>query len=529
MLKRFTNLRLFSTSSAVVGEPSPNERWVDEIWVDELGYVCSPSPQSPHEVFDLEGQVVLPTFADRHAHPVLAGREMLSAKITDARSVDEIVARLKAYLASQQGISAIVAGAYDRNLVDDGRFEAKWLDQVSTVLPIVLHANDHHTIWLNTAGLKLAGLINVDGTVADLPKLSFGSIDVDHAGRPTGVLREDEAKQLVLSRIAQPTEAANLQALLAAQKQLLAWGISKVTDAYVDDDIALAYLNSLSNDSMSIDFDLLYAVTPAGLTTEVDAALQWRKKFDSLPQTQVHISGLKIFADGVLGSSTAAVRDSYLDSHGAPTGNHGDLMWSDHELENALSAAAANGLDVHIHAIGDAAIDQVVRVNMQSITRPRITVAHAELADRKQLQSLASAGITVNFQPLWARPDAMMHSCAAQLGHERLEGLYRHRTALESGLTIEFGSDWPVSDANPLLGIFTALFRRVPGKAKVHNPAEAISLTEAIAIYRSHEIAPGQRADFCTVDLDVLSRPELFATASVTQTFIGGQPKLTRQ
>jgi predicted amidohydrolase YtcJ len=454
---------------------------------------------------------------------------MLSAKITDARSVDEIVGRLKAYLDSQQGISEIVAGAYDRNLVEGGRFEAKWLDQVSTVVPIVLHANDHHTIWVNTAGLKLAGLNNVDGTVADLPKLSFGSIDVDHAGRPTGVLREDEAKQLVLSRIAQQTEVANLQALLAAQKQLLAWGISKVTDAYVDDEIALAYLNAIEANALVIDFDLLFAVNAKSLNHEIASAVAYRNRLESIEQGQVRLTGVKIFADGVLGSSTAAVRDSYLDSRGAPTGNHGDLMWSDHELESALSAAAANGLDVHIHAIGDAAIDQVVRVNLQSINGPRITVAHAELADSKQLQSLANAGITVNFQPLWARPDAMMHSCAAQLGHERLEGLYRHRTALDSGLTLEFGSDWPVSDANPLLGVFTALFRRVPGTAPIHNSAEAISLTEAIAIYRSHEIVLGQRADFCTVDLDVLFRPELFATASVTQTFIGGQPKLTRQ
>jgi predicted amidohydrolase YtcJ len=246
-------------------------------------------------------------------------------------------------------------------------------------------------------------------------------------------------------------------------------------------------------------------------------------------QTQVRISGLKIFADGVLGSSTAAVRDSYLDSRGAPTGTHGDLIWSDQELEGALSAAARANLDVHIHAIGDAAIDQVLRVSSQSEAKPKITLAHAELADSIQLKALAAAGITVNFQPLWARPDAMMQSCSTQLGHERVESLYRHRTALDSGLRVEFGSDWPVSDANPLLGIFTAVFRRIPGATEIHRPKEAITVQEALSIYRSHELIAGNRADFCTIDSDVISKPELFATAKTRQTFIGGQPKLARQ
>ena len=535
MLKRFTNLKLITGStnpletSDFQGENFLGEGPFDELWVDELGYICSAAPQSPHEVLDLAGQVVLPTFADRHAHPVLAGREMLSAKITDAASIAEIISRLKEFLALKPEVTLIVAGSYDRNLVADGRFEAAWLDEVSNDIPIVLHANDHHTIWVNTAGLKLAGLLNSDGANAKLPETGIGSIDVDQNGRPTGVLREDEAKHLVLSRIEKPAEAENLQALLAAQEQLLSWGITKVTDAYVDDEIALTYLNAIEGHALAIQFELLFAVTPKDFSNEITNALAWRNRLESLPQSRVRLSGIKIFADGVLGSATAAVRDSYFDSRGEPNGNHGDLIWSELELENALVAAATAGLDVHIHAIGDAAIDQIVQVCNQSKLKPHITVAHAELADIEQLTTLAKAGITVNFQPLWARPDAMMHSCAVQLGNERVQGLYRHRSALACGLALEFGSDWPVSDANPLLGIYTAVFRRVPGSVEAHNLAEAISATEALRIYRSNNLAVGNRADFCTIEGEVISKPELLATAKVTQTFIGGQPMLTRQ
>lgn len=544
MLKRFTNLKLFSgQQSAVAGtKHAIDDVWVDDLWVDGQGLVCSPAPQSPHEVIDLQGQVVLPTFADRHAHPVLAGRELLSADITQAKSISEIITTLKAHLKAEPGTEALVAGAYDRDLAGDGRFLAAWLDEVSPELPIVLHANDHHTIWVNTAALKLAGLLKPDGSLGEVPNLEFGSIDVDEQGRPSGVLREDQAKQLVLSRSVKPTRAENLNALLAAQNHLLALGITKVCDAYVDSDIAAAYLDALDAEELVIDFDLLVAIKPKSHLSEIDEALNLRARFGQLgksraqhvnsiqarPQeSQVRVTGIKMFADGVLGSSTAAVRESYLNPDGEANGNHGDLMWSDGELAEALSAAAATALDVHIHAIGDAAIEQIIRVIKPK--GAKITIAHAELAAVDQLARLAQAGIRVNFQPLWARPDAMMRSCAAALGSQRVEALYRHRSAIDAGLEIEFGSDWPVSDANPLLGLFTAAFRKLPGSSEVHNPGEAITLAEALAAYKSTSLELGSPADFCTIDQDVTSNNELFAIAKVTQTFIGGQPKLTRQ
>lgn len=519
MLKRFTNLRRFGAEADTA----------DEFWVDELGCVCAPAPEAPQQVFDLEGAVVLPAFADRHAHPVLAGRELLSANITDASSVADIVSRLKSFLAANPNTESIVSGAYDRNLVANGRFEAVWLDEVSTALPIVLHANDHHTIWVNSAALRLAGLISQSSQPISLPVLDFGSIDVDQHGRATGVLREDQAKQLVLSRLAKPSRQTNLQALLAAHEQLLAWGITHVVDAYVDDDIALAYLDAVKANQLEVSFDLLVGTSPESLSHQVAQATKWRVEFAGIAQSQVRVTGIKVFADGVLGSASAAVRESYLDAAGAPIGNHGDLLWSDHELAAALSAAADNALEVHIHAIGDAAIEQILRVAKNAINNPRITVAHAELADKAQLAELARCGIRVNFQPLWARPDAMMNSCSPSLGIERTNTLYRHRSALEAGLEVEFGSDWPVSDANPLLGLYTAVFRQLPDSSETHNPAEALSLTQALHAYRASDLALGSRADFCTIDAHVIHDQRLLARAKVTKTFIGGQLKLTRQ
>ena len=519
MLKRFTNLRLYGAS--------PDQS--AEFWVDGLGCVCAPEPEAPHQVFDLEGAVVLPAFADRHAHPVLAGRELLSANITDATSVADIVSRLKGFLAANPNAESIVAGAYDRNLVPNGRFKAAWLDVVSNTFPIVLHANDHHTIWVNSVALRIARLVGDGDRPLNLPVLDFGSIDVDQHGRATGVLREDQAKQLVLSRLAKPSRQTNQQALLAAHEQLLAWGITHVVDAYVDDDIALAYLDAVKANQLEVSFDLLVGTSPESLSHQVAQATIWRAEFAGIAQSQVRVTGIKVFADGVLGSASAAVRESYLDAAGEPTGNHGDLLWSDHELADALSAAENNALEVHIHAIGDAALEQILRVTKNVSKMPRITVAHAELADKTQLASLAENDIRINFQPLWARPDAMMHSCSPSLGIERTNTLYRHRSALEAGLEVEFGSDWPVSDANPLLGLYTAVFRQLPDSSETHNPAEALSLTQALHAYRASDLALGSRADFCTIDADVINDQRLLARAKVTQTFIGGQPKLTRQ
>ena len=484
------------------------------------------------DVIDCAGAVIIPAFADGHAHPVLAGREHSGPAITNARSIRDIQQAVAAWIEANPGDDWVIGGAYDRSILPDGKFLASWLDEVAPSRPVVLHGDDHHTIWVNTEAMRRAGVSEI------APQVSEGVVDVDADGKPTGVFRETDAKDLIFNHQPKPTLEQELAALEWSHAEMLRLGITAVQDAWVDDDLARVYLQAAGHSRLKVYTNLGFWWQPNNWQTRLTESLDARAEAERIGNPLLHARTVKFFLDGVFGSATASVSQAY-----ESTGEFGNPVWTRENLLEATLAASRAGFQLHLHAIGDAAgtlaLDAVEYCTVQLGALPFPAVmAHLELVHNQDVERFAKLNVVANFQPLWGRPDGMLNSCRPHLG-SRVEELYRIRDVVDAGARISFGSDWPVSDPNPLLGAFTAVKRQVPGQDGQHNVKQAISLEQALDAYSAASseqigitnrgsLLPGNAADFVVLDADPFEDATLLPSIQVLKTISGGQTMFTR-
>jgi len=474
----------------------------------EDGVVISPG------AFDKEVKLdqgyVFPAFRDGHAHPVFAGREAAGPVVTKAKSIAEIQEILKRYREENPDQIWIEGGAYDRSIIEGGLFLASWLDEAVSDVPVVLHASDHHTVWVNSKALALIP--------TPLPKLISGSIDVDASGIPMGVLREPQAMALVLDKAPVRTIEQEVAVLAWADKVLAKQGIVQAQDAWITPGMTEIYLAAVSKDALLLDYNLAFKIEPHEWVKSIEFAKADREKVLALGNAQLTAKTCKFFADGVFGSGTASVLEPYLDD----AHNHGEPLWSSSELEAACLAAAELGFQLHIHAIGDAgvrqALDAIEKVQQRhGVPKLPNVIAHAELISDSDIPRFAKLNVVANMQPLWAQADGMLMSCVPRLGIERIDQMYRMRDLIDSGAVIAFGSDWPVSSSNPVLGIATAVTRQTADSQPEGGWTieQAITVDEAFAIYssavsyqltgkKSVPLSVGEPCDFIVLDQNPL-------------------------
>ena len=435
-----------------------------------------------------------PAFRDGHAHPLFAGREALGPQVTGLESIEEIVKAVKKWADANPG-DWIVGGAYDRSLATT--FLASWLDAEIPDRPVVLHASDHHTIWVNSEALKRAGVHE------RFPEVAIGHADLDEDGRPTGTLRESGAMEIVLKAIPARTMDQELRALQWAHREMLSVGITQVQDAWIERGMAEIYLEALDSNQLDVATNLAFRITPENFEAHFEYFNQLRQEISARNNPLLNVKTAKFFADGVFGSGTAAVLEPYL------PGGHGEPVWDDILLARATAKYAAEGYQLHVHAIGDAAVRSSLNAieSGQSGLLPSV-ITHAELVNHEDIPRFARLGVIANFQPLWAKPDSMLLSCKHWLGEDRLEQMYAMRSFLNAGAMISFGSDWPVSSQNPLLGIQTAVTRQYQGK--VLAPQERISLSEALVAYTdavTYQLGGSIQGEEISLDQDLLKVP----------------------
>ncbi len=487
---------------------NPATKAFDKELFAEDGFVISPG--SFDQEIALAPGFVFPAFRDGHAHPVFAGREAAGPVVSKATSIAEIQAILSSYRKANPDQTWIEGGAYDRSIVEGGIFQATWLDEAVSDVPVVLHASDHHTVWVNSKALELIP--------TPLPQLISGSIDVDLNGVPTGVLREPQAMALVLDKAPARTIEQEVAVLAWADQVLAKQGIVEAQDAWITPGMTEIYLAAVSRSALLLDYNLAFKIEPHEWTKSLEFAKADRDKVMALGSSQLSAKTCKFFADGVFGSGTASVLEPYLDD----AHNHGEPLWSKSELEDACLEAAKAGFQLHIHAIGDAgvrqALDAIEHVQ-QRLGKPELpnVIAHAELVSDSDIAGFAKLNVIANMQPLWAQADGMLMSCVPRLGISRIDQMYRMRDLVDSGATIAFGSDWPVSSSDPILGIVTAVTRQTADDKPEGGWTieQAITADEAFASYsssvsfqltgiKSVPLSVGQPCDFIVLDKNPL-------------------------
>ena len=490
--------------------------------------------QSGDQLIDLKGSFLSPAFMDGHAHPLFAGRESQGPSVNGLQSVKEILAEVKRFADSNPDVSWIIGGAYEAAIIDRGDFLAEWLDEVVSDRPVILHAADHHTIWVNSKALEIAGITSATSDP------DGGTIARNDDGTPRGTLREPSAINLVLQHAPVRTIDQDVQAINWACEQYLASGVTSAVDAWVEPGMAEAYIAAAKSGQLTIDMNLCFLAQPEKWRENIEYFASLRREIESLgPDSKLHAKTIKMIGDGALSAGTAALLQPYLDD----PSTSGLLIWNDDEMREAALHFDSQGYQLHIHGIGDAAVRQaldvieyVIENNPEWDRRP--VIVHVQLVDPVDMPRFADLGVIANFQPLWTYLDPMNKELIApRLGEERNNHQYQLASMVNSGVQISYGSDWPVTSYLPLLALAVPTHRMSPTEDSAPwSPEESISIEESLSFYtasvahqlfdeeRTGKIEVGMQADLVILDQNPLAAtPHDVTKIAVLATYKNGK------
>lgn len=499
-------------------------------------------------VVNLRGRLAIPAFGDAHVHPIQGGLESLRCNLIDFKSRPEYLAAIAVYSGNLPRSAWVLGGGWSMPAFPGGTPTADDLDQVTGGRPAFLPNRDHHTAWVNSAALAIADVTR------DTPDPADGRIERDRAGNPTGALH-DGAMRLVADYVPPPGQKELTDALLAAQRHLHSLGITSIQDACVGDAGEIGIPDTFATYRSAAKDRLL--------TCRVTGALWWDRfrglrQLDTLQSRREEADGggyfratsVKLMLDGVCETFTAAMGSPYLDGHGHATDHAGSLFIEPEELREASARLADLGFQMHFHAIGDravgSALDALAALPEVQRVSGRHHIAHLQFISPADLERFARLGVTGNFQPLWACTDAQNDQLTVPfVGPERAAWQYRIGSLLRHGSRVAFGSDWPVSSADPLQELHVAVNRMLsrrlgePGAPETTVPLlpdEAIGVDTAIdaftrgVAYVNHEedvagtLEPGKIADIAVLSQDLYAIPsQAIGDTSVALTIASGQ------
>ena len=490
------------------------------------------------EKVDLEGGFLMPSFGDGHAHPLYGGLEAVGPVVRGCETVDDIVQAVKVYADAHPDEEWIVGASYDGSLAPGGLFDARWLDAAVPDRPVVLRAWDYHTLWCNTAAIERAGI------TPDTPDPVLGEIPHRPDGSVLGTLREWGATDLVMAVMPPRDEAQRIAALGTAADYYLTRGVTWVQDAWVEPSDVATYIAAARQGALRMRFNLALYADPRHFDSQIEQFAASRRAVVEAGSPLLTAQTVKFFADGVVENETGALLAPYCSG----LHSHGMQNWEGNSLAEAARRVDELGLQIHIHAIGDAAVRQALDAieyvqACNGIRDRRPVIAHVQLVDQVDIERFAALNVIPNMQPLWAQMDALMTVLTIpRLGAERADRQYQMQTLNRSGAALAFGSDWPVSSGAPLDGIAVATSRRTTDGQPEGGwtPHEILPIERALSAYThavSYQayaentwgnITPGGSADLVWLQNDPRAVPALDLPAlQIRATYLRGEPVYT--
>jgi predicted amidohydrolase YtcJ len=464
---------------------------------------------SPERV-DLGGRCVLPGFTDAHVHFPQWALAQRQVRLEGTRSLDEALARVADAISARRG------GGW---LQGRGWRNAEWsppveptkeaLDAVTGDVPVALVAHDGHSVWLNSAALARAnGDLAVDG----------GVVELDDRGEPTGILREESAWRFKATHVEVPADEW-LDATRAALRIANARGVTAIHDK--DGGLgALSIFQRLRDDGsltlrvwQSLPHDRIEHLDELGIAS-------------GFGDDMVRVGYIKVFMDGTLGSQTARLLDGT-----------GVEITGAEEFADIVRRAARAGFPVAVHAIGDLANREALDAFEATADewrprRLRHRIEHAQLLAEEDVPRFAQIGVAASVQFSHAPSD---RDVADRLWAGKTDRAYAYRSLLESGAVLVNGSDAPIEELDPLLGIRAGVLRSLDDREAWH-PEQAVSIEDALVATtvtpawlardeRSRgRLVPGQLADLVVLDRDPVScAPEELPEVKVVATMVGGR------
>ena len=474
-------------------------------------------------VIDAGGRLVLPGFNDAHVHFLSGGFQLANVDLRDAATPQEFAERIRRFAAGLPPGRWVTGGDWDHERWPGAPLPTRQLiDAFTPNTPVFVNRLDGHMALANSEALRRAGVTR------ETPDPPGGLIVRDANGEPTGVLK-DAAMSFVYRVMPEPSFEEKLTAARRATEHAASLGVTSVQDVSAGNDGGV-YQELLRRGRLRTR---IYAVSPLPVWERIGRT-GVRAGFGS---DMLRIGGLKGFADGSLGSTTALFFEPYTDAPNT-RGLGGDEL--DRMLERTREADRA-GLHVMIHAIGDRANDEILSI-FERVTREngerdrRFRIEHAQHIRRADIPRFARARVIASMQPYHAIDDGRW--AANRIGPERIRTTYAFRSLLDTGATLAFGSDWTVAPLNPLLGIYAAVTRRTLDGRNPDGwvPEQKITVEEAVRAYtvgsayaefaedRKGTIAPGMLADIVMLSHDIFRiNPVEIENARVLLTIMDGR------
>jgi predicted amidohydrolase YtcJ len=466
------------------------------------------------KVLDLKGKTVVPGLVDCHVHMTSFGVQLQSLDLRDAASIEDVKRRIREYVKENPQKSWILGGRWDHEKFAEKRYPTRWdLDEAVSDKPVFLVRVCGHVGVANTKALKLAGITR--DTVVD-----GGWIDIDESsGEPNGILGEN-ALNLIRRVIPKPSEEELEEAVLRACWNAVSQGLTMV-HWIVDSAEELRLIQKLWREGklplrvyVGIPDKLLDEAIRLGLST-------------GFGDDMLRLGFVKIFADGSLGARTAALKEPYSDK----PETSGMLLLSQRKLDKFILKAHKSGWQVAIHAIGDRAIESVLKAFEKVLKRCpnkglRHRIEHCSVLNPQLVRQMKKLGLIASVQPHFIVSDFWI---VDRVGIERARWVYPFKTLMKEGIIVASGSDCPVETISPILGIWAAVARKTFMEESL-TVEEALKTYTVNAAYASFDedkrgtIDVGKFADLTVLSKDLLNiAPNELREVEVEMTIVGGK------
>ncbi len=472
---------------------------------------------------DAAGRTVIPGINDSHVHLIDGGTELTEVDLRNARTPAEAAGLLAAFVKTQPKGRWILGGFWDHESWPGQALPTRALiDAITPDNPVFIQRIDGHMGLANSVALARAGVTR------DTKAPDGGAIVKDASGELTGILK-DNATSLIMRVVPPATLDETMEKARAATSHAASVGVTTMQDMTETATALRAYQLLRARGELpvritSIQNHGIEGLAAAGITT-------------GFGDDWLRIGGIKLFADGAMGSGTAAFFAPYADD----PSTSGLLIQPPEVLEKLMFEADAAGFQLTVHAIGDRAnavvldiLEKLQRERGVRDRRPRIE--HAQVVRAEDKARFKALGAIASIQPSHCIDD--MRWAEKRIGPERVKISYNFKSFVAAGARVAFGTDWFVEPLNPMIGLYAAVTRQFPDGTPAGGwfPDERLTLAQAVEFYtagsayaefaesRKGRLKAGYLADFVILSTPIFDVPprEILATTPI-MTVVGGR------